>query len=204
MNFRLDPSRQQLTCSGSLVPLKARAFDLLVYFAEHAGELIDKAAVMRAVWPNVVVEENNLSQHLSVLRHALGEGRHGRQFIVTVPRRGFRFVAEVRQVNGSKSPATGTAAATVQPGPSVAVLPFANLSGEPEKEYFGDGMADQLIHLLSRVEGLKVPARTSSFAYKGKHLHVRDIARDLGVAAVLEGSVRSCLLYTSPSPRDRG
>ena len=114
MNFRLDPSRQQLTCSGSLVPLKARAFDLLVYFAEHAGELIDKAAVMRAVWPNVVVEENNLSQHLSVLRHALGEGRHGRQFIVTVPRRGFRFVAEVRQVNGSKSPATGTAEATVQ------------------------------------------------------------------------------------------
>ena len=190
-DFRLDPSRQQLTCSGSLVPLKARAFDLLVYFAEHAGELIDKAAVMRAVWPNVVVEENNLSQHLSVLRHALGEGRHGRQFIVTVPRRGFRFVAEVHQVNGSKGPATGTAAATVQAGPSVAVLPFANLSGEPEKEYFGDGMADELIHLLSRVEGLKVPARTSSFAYKGKNLHVREIARDLGVAAVLEGSVRS-------------
>ena len=190
-DFRLDPSRQQLTCSGSLVPLKARAFDLLVYFAAHAGELIDKAALMRAVWPNVVVEENNLSQHLSVLRHALGDGNHGRQFIVTVPRRGFRFVADVRQVDGTKSAATGIAAATGQPGASVAVLPFANLSGEPEKEYFGDGMADELIHLLSRVEGLKVPARTSSFAYKGKNLHVRDIARDLGVAAVLEGSVRS-------------
>jgi TolB-like protein/tetratricopeptide (TPR) repeat protein len=189
--FRLDPSRQQLTCSGAVVPLKARAFDLLVYFAEHAGELIDKAALMRAVWPNVVVEENNLSQHLSVLRHALGDGNHGRQFIVTVPRRGFRFVAHVRQVNGTKSAATGIAAPAVLPGPSVAVLPFANLSGEPEKEFFGDGMADELIHLLSRVEGLKVPARTSSFAYKGKNLHVRDIARDLGVAAVLEGSVRS-------------
>jgi TolB-like protein len=188
-DFRLDPSRQQLTCSGSVVPLKARAFDLLVYFAEHPGELVDKAALMRAVWPNVVVEENNLSQHLSALREALGDGVQGRQFIVTVPRRGYRFVADVRHVNGTKGTATDVAARV--PGPSVAVLPFANLSGDPEKEYFGDGMADELIHLLSRVQGLKVPARTSSFAYKGKNLHVRDIARDLGVGAVLEGSVRS-------------
>jgi TolB-like protein/tetratricopeptide (TPR) repeat protein len=191
-DFRLDPGRQQLTCSGSLVPLKARAFDLLVYFAEHPGELVDKAALMRAVWPNVVVEENNLSQHLSALRQALGEDVQGRQFIVTVPRRGYRFVAHVRHANGTKGTATAVAAGVPgAPGPSVAVLPFANLSGDPEKEYFGDGMADELIHLLSRVQGLKVPARTSSFAYKGKHLHVRDIARDLGVAAVLEGSVRS-------------
>jgi TolB-like protein len=188
-DFCLDPSRQQLTCSGSVVPLKARAFELLVYFAEHAGQLVDKAALMRAIWPNVVVEENNLSQHLSALRHALGDGVQGRQFIVTVPRRGYRFVAAVRHANGTKGTVTEVAASS--PGPSVAVLPFANLSGDPEKEYFGDGMADELIHLLSRVPGLKVPARTSSFAYKGKNLHVRDIARDLGVAAVLEGSVRS-------------
>jgi TolB-like protein/tetratricopeptide (TPR) repeat protein len=188
-DFRLDPSRQQLTCSGSVVPLKARAFDLLVYFAEHSGQLLDKAALMRAIWPNVVVEENNLSQHLSALRQALGDGIQGRQFIVTVPRRGYRFVADVRQVSGTKGTPTNVAASI--PGPSVAVLPFANLSGDPEKEYFGDGMADELIHLLSRVPGLKVPARTSSFAYKGKNLHIRDIASELGVAFVLEGSVRS-------------
>jgi TolB-like protein len=184
-DFRLDPSRQQLTCDGSVVPLKARAFDLLVYFARHPGELVDKATLMRAIWPNVVVEENNLSQHLSAVRQALGDG----QFIVTVARRGYRFVADVRHANGTKDAAKDVAASVM--GPSVAVLPFANLSGDPEKEYFGDGMADELIHLLSRVTGLKVPARTSSFAYKGKNLHVRDIARDLGVAAVLEGSVRS-------------
>ena len=188
-DFRLDPGRQQLTCDGSVVPLKARAFDLLVYFAEHPGELVDKTTLMRAIWPNVVVEENNLSQHLSALRQALGDGAQGRQFIVTVARRGYRFVADVRQLNGTKG-ATSDVAASVKV-PSVAVLPFANLSGDAEKEYFGDGMADELIHLLSRVPGLKVPARTSSFAYKGKNLHVRDIARDLGVAAVLEGSVRS-------------
>ncbi len=188
-SFRLDPSRQQLTCSGSVVPLKARAFDLLVYFADHPGELVDKPALMRAIWPNVVVEENNLSQHLSALRQALGDGLPGRQFIVTVPRRGYRFVADVRRVNDAKDTAANLARS--RPGPSVAVLPFANLSGDPEKEYFGDGMADELIHLLSRVPGLKVPARTSSFAYKGKNIHVRDIASDLGVATVLEGSVRS-------------
>ena len=188
-DFRLDPSRQQLTCSGSVVPLKARAFDLLLYFTQHPGELVDKTALIRAIWPSVVVEENNLSQHLSALRHALGDGMQGRQFIVTVPRRGYRFVADVRQVNGTKGAATNVAGSV--PGPSVAVLPFANLSGDPEKEYFGDGMADELIHLLSRVPGLKVPARTSSFAYKGKNLHVRDIASGLGVATVLEGSVRS-------------
>jgi TolB-like protein/tetratricopeptide (TPR) repeat protein len=188
-DFRLDPSRQQLTCSGSVVPLKARAFEMLVYFAEHPGELVDKVTLMRAIWPNVVVEENNLSQHLSALRQALGDGVQGRQFIVTVPRRGYRFVADVRQINGAKGIATDVVSGARDP--SVAVLPFANLSGDPEKEYFGDGMADELIHLLSRVPGLKVPARTSSFAYKGKNFHVRDIARDLGVAAVLEGSVRS-------------
>ena len=188
-DFRLDPGRQQLTRGGSVVPLKARAFDLLVYFTEHAGELIEKAELMRAVWPNLVVEENNLSQHLSALRHVLGDGVEGRQFIITVPRRGYRFVADVRRVNGIRGTATDVVRSV--PGPSVAVLPFANLSGDPEKEYFGDGMADELIHLLSRVPGLKVPARTSSFAYKGKNVHVRDIAHDLGVAAVLEGSVRS-------------
>ena len=188
-DFRLDPGRQQLTCDGSVVPLKARAFDLLVYFAEHPGELVDKTTLMRAIWPNVVVEENNLSQHLSALRQALGDGVQGRQFIVTVARRGYRFVADVRQLNGTKGAASDVAASVKVP--SVAVLPFANLSGDAEKEYFGDGMADELIHLLSRVPGLKVPARTSSFAYKGKNVHVRDIARDLGVAAVLEGSVRS-------------
>jgi DNA-binding winged helix-turn-helix (wHTH) protein len=130
-DFRLDPSRQQLTRSGSVVPLKGRVFDLLVYFAEHPGELIDKATLMRAIWPNLVVEENNLSQHLSALRQALGDGVQGRQFIVTVPRRGYRFVADVRHANGVKGTARYVAASV--PGPSVAVLPFANLSGDPEK-----------------------------------------------------------------------
>ena len=170
-----------------------------MHLVEHRGKLVEKSALMKAIWPNVVVEENNLSQHLSTLRHALGDGREGRRYIVTLPGRGYRFVANVQARQVVLSPQLGVESAfgveriQREPAPpaSIAVLPFANVGGESEKEYFGDGMAEEILHLLSRVPGLKVPARTSSFAYKGKSVHVRKIARDLGVTTVLEGSVRS-------------
>jgi len=193
-DFRLDLQQQRLLQGdGSPVSLPSRAFELLAYFVEHAGELIEKATLMKVLWPNVIVEENNLSQQLSTLRRALGDGQEGRRFIVTVPGRGYRFVAEVRKAEVSAATAAPASPTTAPSSPeaSVAVLPFANLSGDPEIEYFGDGMAEELIHLLSRVPGLKVPARTSSFVYKHKNLQVRDIARDLRVRTVLEGSVRS-------------
>src|SRR5215469_17101018 len=95
--FRLDPGRQLLTHgNGASITLSPRAFDLLVYLVEHRGKLVEKPALMRAIWPNVVVEDNNLSQHLSTLRHALGDGREGQRYIITVPGRGYRFVADVQ------------------------------------------------------------------------------------------------------------
>jgi len=199
--YRLDPRQQLLTDrSGAPVDLSPRAFDLLQYLLAHAGALVDKTALLKAVWPNVVVDENNLSQHISALRRALSEGEDGRRYILTVPGRGYRFVAEVTR-NETQPPADAPqtsptsrapkAPDSAAPRASIAVLPFTNVSGDPSNEYFGDGMAEELIHLLSRVPGLKVPARTSSFAYKGKNVDVRQIARDLGVATVLEGSVRS-------------
>jgi len=193
--FRLDP-RQQTVCSirdGRVVPLTPRVFDTLLYFVEHRGELLDKATLMKAIWPNVVVEENNLNQHVSTLRRALADGRSEHRYILTVPGRGYRFVADV-----TLTPTPGpradqkpdTPASRVAPA-SIAVLPFANLSQDPDKEYFGDAMAEELIHMLSSVPGISVPARTSSFAYKGRNTDVRQIARDLGVEVVVEGSVRS-------------
>jgi adenylate cyclase len=166
---------------------------------------------MQAVWPDVVVEENNLNQVITALRRVFGERRGEHRFIVTVPGRGYRFVAEVHaetrdtragsgsgrgaasSTQGAASSAAPAAASPTQGAHplSVAVLPFVNLTGEAGKEYFGDGMAEELIHKLSRVAGLRVPARSSSFAYKGRNAHVRDIARELNVASVLEGSVRS-------------
>ncbi|MEP7313143.1 MAG: winged helix-turn-helix domain-containing protein [Pseudomonadota bacterium] len=181
--FRLD-LRRRLLLSGPdrvAVPLSSKAYDTLAYLIGHRHEIVTKRDLMRIIWPRVEVEANNLNQVVSALRRAFGERRGEHRFIVTVPGRGYRFVAEVRE----------QPVAVESPVASIAVLPFVNLTGEPEKEYFGDGMAAELIHMLARIPGLHVPSRTSSFAYKGRNVQARDIAHDLKVAAVLEGSVRS-------------
>jgi adenylate cyclase len=198
--FCVDVTQRLLRsrAEGEPVPLTTKAFETLLYLVEHRGELVDKAALMKAVWPNVVVEENNLNQNISALRKALGEVPGEHRFILTVPGRGYRFVAEVKMMPATKptppvapAPVSTDSATLSAPRASIAVVPFANLTGDPSKEYLSDGMAEELIHVLCRIPGLKVPSRTSSFAYKGRQIDVRQIARDLGVATVLEGSVRS-------------
>jgi TolB-like protein len=194
-DFRLLAAQRSLTARGDGKPIELtqKAFDTLRYLVQHPGELLDKATLIAAVWPNVVVEENNLNQVISALRRTLGDGGGGQRFIVTVPGRGYQFVAPVREVRheSPSSPAAPAAPATTSARKSVAVLPFVNLTGDSAKDYLGDGMAEELIHMLARVPGLKVPSRTSSFSYKGRNVDVREIARDLDVGAVLEGSVRS-------------
>jgi TolB-like protein/Tfp pilus assembly protein PilF len=198
--FRLLAAQRRLVAraDGRPIDLTQKAFDALLYLVRRPGELLDKATLLKAIWPNVVVEENNLNQVISTLRRALADGQDGQRFIVTVPGRGYQFVAEVRE---DPAPADRAAAPVPEPAlqtstdsaqlASIAVLPFVSLSNDPEKDFFGDGIAEELIHLLARVPGLKVPARTSSFAYKGRNTDIRTIAKDLGVATVLEGSVRS-------------
>jgi TolB-like protein len=192
--FRLEPAEHLLRMveTGEIVSVGPRAFDALVYFVERQGRLIDKTALMKALWPRTVVEENSLTQTISTLRRALGEKPGEQRFIATVAGRGYRFVAPVSAVAAAVVASELAVSQTVSAAEkSVAVMPFACFTGDPEKEYFGDGVAEELIHLLARIPGLKVPARTSSFAYKGRHTDVRQVARDLGVATVLEGSVRS-------------
>ena len=192
-DFRLHAAERRLNSRGDSRPIELtpKALDTLHFLLEHAGELLDKSTLIAAVWPNVVVEENNLNQVISALRRALGDGSGGRRFIVTVPGRGYQFVAPVREVRGEAPSASPAVHAAAGDRASIAVLPFASLSSDPEKDYFGDGIAEELIHLLARVPGLKVPARTSSFAYKGRNVDIRQIARELGVGMLLEGSVRS-------------
>jgi TolB-like protein len=202
--FRLDLQQRLLLSAsdGRPIPLSPKVFDTLLYLVERRGELLDKATLLKAIWPNVVVEENNLNQNISVLRRVLGENPGEHRFILTEPGRGYRFVADVRTLAVSppapetkretSRATTGTAPRIDAPArSSIAVLPFANLTGDPAKEYFSDGMAEELIHTLGRVPGLKVPSRTSSFSYKRRDIDLRQIARDLEVDAVLEGSVRS-------------
>jgi adenylate cyclase len=199
-NFRLDPQQRLLLCGADQrpVPLPPKVFETLLYFVERRGELLEKGTLLKAIWPNVVVEENSLNQNISTLRRVLGESPGEHRYIATEPGRGYRFVADVRtvvapgaaQVTSDRPAAVASVGAAAPERKSIAVLPFANLTGDPAKEYLSDGMAEELIHMLARVPGLKVPARTSSFAYKGRNTDVRQIARDLGVATVLEGSVR--------------
>ena len=194
-DFRLDVQQRLLTAAGNgqPIPLPPKAFETLLYFVERRGELLEKTAIMRVVWPNIIVEENSLNQNISIIRRALGETPGQHRFIVTEPGRGYRFVAEVSAVAEQPPPTRAPPPAQVSSAQrgSIAVLAFANLTGDPAKEYFSDGMAEELIHTLARIPGLKVPSRTSSFSYKGRNTDMRQIARDLDVAAVLEGSVRS-------------
>jgi TolB-like protein len=187
-DFVLDADRRQLSKHGQALALTQKALEALLYLAERPGQLIGKADLLKAIWPNTVVEENNLNQVISTLRRALGENPGEQRYIVTVPGRGYQFIAPVQAVNGAESL---TSNGVIRPAASVAVLPFANLTGDASKEYLSDGLADELIHLLARVPKLKVPSRTSSFAYKGRNTDIRTIATDLGVSMVLEGSVRS-------------
>jgi TolB-like protein len=176
--YRMDQRNRSLTREGVAVPLGGRAFDTLSVLAAASGATVGKEALLDAVWPGLTVEENNLQVQISALRKALGEG-----WIVTVPGRGYRLAP-------MPSSAEPPAAPTLPDRPSVAVLPFANLSGDSDQEYFADGVVEDIITALSRTGWLFVIARNSSFTYKGRAVDVKQVGRELGVRYVLEGGVR--------------
>lgn len=176
----LQPGRQ-LLADGAPVPLGRKSLDILEVLAGAEGGLVTKDELMEAVWPGLIVEENAIQAHVAALRKALG-GEAER--LKTV--RGFGYRLEVP----AAGPIPSRRATDRADRPSVAVLPFANLTGDPARDYLADGMAEELICTLSRTSDLAVPARTSTFAYKGLDRDIREIARELGVGAVLEGSIR--------------
>jgi TolB-like protein/Flp pilus assembly protein TadD len=156
---------------------------LLTALAKSPGEILSKADLMRAAWPGVTVEDSNLTVQIAKLRQVLGTGPDGAEWITTVPRLGYRFTATVESLDGVTTAGDGR--------PSVAVLPFENLSGKPAQAYAADAITDEVITGLARFSNLDVAARNSSFAYKGTAVDVRQVAKQLGVRYVLEGSVRS-------------
>jgi adenylate cyclase len=180
---------------GVFVPgaIGSRALDVLRVLIAARGDLVSKDEIMAAVWPETVVEDNNLTVQMSALRRILDRGRAEGSCIQTVAGRGYRFVPAVARRAADAD--LGTAAVSSGGGhpplrPSIAVLPFANLSGDPEQEYFVDGMVEEIITALSRIRWLFVIARNSSFTYKGQATDVRWVGCELGVRYVLEGSVR--------------
>jgi TolB-like protein/Tfp pilus assembly protein PilF len=187
--FRLDVDRRELFRDGTPVQLGSRALDILCVLASANGEVVGKDELMRRVWPDVVVEEGNIQVHVSALRKALEDGKNAQTYVVTVPGRGYRLVGlqTVSSVGGSNHAGRTL---TVPDKPSIAVLPFTNLSGDPEQEYFADGMVEEITTALSRIRWLFVIARNSSFIYKGRAVDVKQVGRELGVRYVLEGGVR--------------
>jgi len=186
--FRLDLARRELRRGNEPVQLGGRALDILCVLATAEGAVVTKDELMARVWAGVVVEENNLQVHISALRKALYEDGGRERWIVTVPGRGYRFLGSPDPPAADKS--TPDQSLPVADEPSLAVLPFHNLSGDPEQEYFADGMVEEIITALARMRWLFVTARNSSFTYKDQNVDVKRVGRELGVRYVLEGSVR--------------
>ncbi|WP_439615369.1 winged helix-turn-helix domain-containing tetratricopeptide repeat protein [Shinella sp.] len=183
--FVLDPAAGTLLRDGEPVAVGHRGVMLLAALVARPGEILDKAALMDAAWPDMAVEEGNLTVQISQLRKLLGTAANGGEWIATVPRIGYRFTGAVEQRAGAKRKPL-----PLPDKPSIAVLPFVNLGNDPEQDSFADGLTEDLITDLSRTAGLFVIARNSAFAYKGKAMDVRAIAEDLGVRYLLEGSAR--------------
>ena len=194
----LDQDRRELRRRGELIALEPQVFDLLVYLVRNRERVVSRDELLQAIWGGRIVSELTMTSRINAARKALGDTGEAQRLIRTVPRKGVRFVGIVREEPEPAAPldARQVAADLPRPAlalldkPSIAVLPFANLSGDPEQEYFADGMVEEIITALSRIGGLFVIARNSTFTYKGRAVDVKQVGRELGVRYVLEGSVR--------------
>jgi TolB-like protein len=202
----LDPDRRELTRGAERVSLGPKVFDLLVHLVQNRDRVVSKDGLLDVVWAGRIVSESTLTSHINAARKAIGDSGREQRLIRTVARKGFRFVGEVREAGSSNDLARPKAAPpTMSPTtanlpaqpplplpdkPSIAVLPFANLSADPEQKYFADGVVEEIIAALSHIGWLFVSARNSSFTYKARAMDVKQVGRELGVRYVLEGSVR--------------
>jgi TolB-like protein len=197
--YVLDPDRRELMRGGEAIAITPQVFDLLLHLVRNREHVVDKDGLLDAVWGGRIVSESTLTSHINAVRKAIDDSGKEQRLIRTIARKGFRFVGEVREAPSVDGP--GASMTTAEPSgetpalalpekPSIAVLPFLNLSGDPGQEYFTDGMVEDIILAMSRLRWLFVVARNSSFTYKGRAVDVKQVSRELGVRYVLEGSVR--------------
>jgi len=183
--FRLDATGRALFRGARMVPIPPKAADTLLFLVQNAGRVVTKEQLLATVWRDTFVEEGSLTRSISLLRKLLHDRAQGHEYIVTVPKRGYRFAARVEQTADRESPS----------GPAkvmLAVLPFVDLSGDERYGYFSDGLTDEMITQLGRLnpERLGVIGRTSAMQYRSTNKSLQRIGRELGVTYVLEGSVR--------------
>jgi TolB-like protein len=197
----LDSDRRELTRGADKIAVGPQVFDLLLYLVKNRAHVVSKDDLLDAVWAGRIVSESTLTSHINAARKAVGDSGQNQRLIRTIARKGFRFVGDVREERPATGPASPVRAAAPAGGPpshapelpdkpSLAVMPFLNLSGDPAQDYFIDGVVEDIVSALSRIRWLFVIARNSSFAYKGRAADVTQVGRDLGVRYVLEGSMR--------------
>ena len=188
--FRLHGETGSLDRDGAPVQLGQRALALLHVLVERRDQVVSKDDLLQAAWPAQVMAESNLTVQIATLRNVLGEDEHGQRWIITVARRGYRFVGVVREIATSVDAPPRHAAMAPTDRPSIAVLPFDNMGGDPDQGYFSDGITHDIISALSKFSGLIVIAGDSSFRYRGVGADLPRLTRELGVRYVLEGGVR--------------
>jgi TolB-like protein len=194
-DFALDADRRELRRGGQLVAIAPQVFDLLEYLITNRHRVVSKDDLITAIWDGRIISESALSTRINAVRCAIGDTGEDQRFIRTLLRKGVRFVGVVHEgpeleAQVSAGASKGQPALPLPDRPSIAVLPFTNMSGDPEQDYFADGMVEEIITALSRLRWLFVIARNSSFTYKGRAVDVKQVGRELGVRYVLEGSVR--------------
>jgi TolB-like protein/cytochrome c-type biogenesis protein CcmH/NrfG len=198
----LDIDRRELRRGSEPIAVEPQVFDLLVYLVQNGDRVVSKDDLIASVWGGRIVSNSTLTSRINAARKAVGDSGVEQKLIRTIPRKGLRFVGAVcTQPNGVKpTHAAGPAsdeiheqshpALPLPDRPAIAVLPFINMSGDPEQEYFSDGISEDIITALSKLRWFFVIARNSSFIYKGKAVHMKQVAEELGVGYVVEGSVR--------------
>jgi TolB-like protein/cytochrome c-type biogenesis protein CcmH/NrfG len=196
----LNTDRRELCRGWQPVAVEPQVFDLLVYLVQNRDRVVSKDDLIASVWKGRIVSESTLTSRINATRTAIGDNGKEQKLIRTVARKGLRFVGMVREEPVGVEPVPlpdsrheghlQRISLPLSERPAIAVLPFTNMSDDPEQEYFSDGISEDVITALSRLRWFLVIARNSSFVYKGKAVHMKQIAEELGVGYVVEGSVR--------------
>jgi TolB-like protein len=198
-NHVLDTDRRELRRGSAPVALEPQVFDLLVHLVENRDRVVSKDDLIASVWAGRVVSDSTLTTRINAVRRAVGDSGGEQKLIRTFARKGLRFVAVVQipqESEGARAPgrsdeeARARLALPLPDRPAIAVLPFTNMTGDAGQEYFSDGISEDIITALSKLRWFFVIARNSSFTYKGKSVHMKQVAEELGVGYVVEGSVR--------------
>jgi TolB-like protein/Tfp pilus assembly protein PilF len=200
-NHVLDTERRELRRGSRSVAVEPQVFDLLVHLIENRDRVVSKDDLIASVWGGRIVSDSTLTTRINAVRRAVGDSGEKQKLIRTIARKGLRFVAAVHiQPEGDGAPAAGRSGEDMRDGsrpalpladrPAIAVLPFVNMTGDPGQEYFSDGVTEDIITALSKLRWFFVIARNSSFIYKGKSVHLKQVGEELGVGYVVEGIVR--------------